>query len=309
MAKPLRRSLAQTIIIGTGINTIRMMRHLYILSVLTLLLWSCGKTNPDSGEDIDNSGETVFSADYENVKLLGQIEWKQGETIGVFGSIQGDNERYVMEKTGAGSNTAVFYGPLVKGDVIAYHPFDEYCEMRDGRISFWLDANQEYNPSNDAKGQFLSYCPTAFAVYGSDKILHFQYPLGILSVQVDFNPGVLIKQMSISTTRGISGKLSVDYACNVVPSEVAYKSISLEFGDKPVSTVSDGKLTEFFFVLPSATFEAGDIALCIVSEEETMNLSLPKIEIERVSANDFHVTSLKIGAGLDSFKGKEGYLE
>lgn len=276
-----------------------------------LLALSCVHTIPDKGLDIDLSGKTLFVADLESVEMMESAPaWEEGDQIGVFGSESGENACFVLEKSGVGSNAATFYGPMVKGDVIAYHPYDKGMGIDNGQVAFWLAPQQSFMSGGEARDQFREYCHTSFASEEEDGTLHFQYPLGILSVQICFEPGINVKRMKVSSKTGISGKLLYGYGNIVIPSPDAYDYVILDFGESAVPSLSGNSFTNFCFVLPPKIYEEGCMTLEIVSEEDVPVVTLPKIEIKRVWANHFEVTAVKIGMdGLGHFTGTEGFLE
>lgn len=286
----------------------------YIIPIAAALcLLGCNKQIPDDGADIDKSGHTLFSVDIENLSIGGgQIpgKWNDGDRIGVFGSELGKNVPYYLKRGGEGLQAAAFYGGVVKGNVLAYAPYEDGVEDVNGAIPCYLEHEQEFAPDAGKAEWFLGYNPRTFAVPGADEILHFQYPMGLMAVHFDFTDPVLIYSISLSSTKGLSGWMSIGPDGNVQPSDISHKEINLNLKAKSVSTKTDGKSTEFLFALPPGKYTDGSLSINAVTPDEEIVVNIHDVEVKRVDSADFPVVDVTIHTSdIPAYDKIDGYLE
>lgn len=279
--------------------------------ILCCICCACTTVLPDTGEDIDRSGHTRFNVDIENLSLAGTSipgRWEDGDRIGVYGSEAGQNVPYYLKRGGEGLQAAAFYGSVVRGDIISYAPYDK--GITSAIVPCELQRIQEFQPEAGKADWFLKYNPRTFAAMGEDGILHFHYPMGLLSVAFKFDEPVSVKEITLKSTKGISGLLDIDKSGYVQPSAITGKEISLDLGGKLVPSKSGSSFTEFLFVLPPAVYAAGELSLSVVTPEENMLLMLPELEVKRVENADFPVLSIVVTSkNLPGFEKEDGYLE
>lgn len=289
------------------------MKKYIIPIVLICLACACVKTKPDTGEDIDKSGYTFFGVDIENLSIGGVPvpgSWDDGDQIGVFGSEAGANVPYYLKRGGEGLQAAAFYGGLVKGDVLAYAPFDKTVSATEDAIPCELERVQLFQPGADKTAWFLQYNPRTFAARGEDGILHFRYPMGLMSVRFEFADPIQVQAITIRGENGLSGWLEADWDGDVRPSALSHKEISLNLSGESVSSKTGDGFTEFLFVLPPAVYEAGALTLDVVTPDEEMFLGLQEVEIKRVDNTVFPVTNIVVtSSDLPGFGKVDGYLE
>jgi hypothetical protein len=283
----------------------------FIIPIAVCCLCACVNLTPDTGEDIDHSGHTYFGVDIENLSI-GDVpvpgSWNAGDRIGVFGSDSGNNVPYYLKSGGEGLQAAAFYGGLVKGDVLAYAPYDEAASS--ASILCQLERVQAYQKGIGKADYFLKYNPRTFAVEGEDGVLHFKYPMGLLCVTFEFVDPITIQALSLKGKVGISGTLEATWDGDVRPSALSHKEISIDLGGNTVSSKEGGKFNEFLFVLPPAVYAQGDLTLEVVTTEEDMILALQELEIKRVDKSSFPVTSIEVkSSDLPGYEKEEGYLE
>jgi len=283
----------------------------FIIPIAVCCLCACVNLTPDTGEDIDHSGHTYFGVDIENLSI-GDVpvpgSWNAGDRIGVFGSDSGNNVPYYLKSGGEWLQAAAFYGGLVKGDVLAYAPYDEAASS--ASILCQLERVQAYQKGIGKADYFLKYNPRTFAVEGEDGVLHFKYPMGLLCVTFEFVDPITIQALSLKGKVGISGTLEATWDGDVRPSALSHKEISIDLGGNTVSSKEGGKFNEFLFVLPPAVYAQGDLTLEVVTTEEDMILALQELEIKRVDKSSFPVTSIEVkSSDLPGYEKEEGYLE
>lgn len=282
-------------------------------AIAALCVVSCKKG--DDGADIDRSGFTVFGVDTEEIELVPGERvselWKTGDRLSVFGTEQGNNVPYELKRSGAGKREAVFYGPVVKGDVLAAFPYQEGLALEKGQMPFTIPSVQAFDASADNATWFRRYCPTTLAdASGVEQALHFRYPAGLLEVQIRFDEVVNVVAMTLSANRGISGRLLAAAGCEVNPSDVSSAQISQYFDGEIVPSRIGDRFTSFRFVLPPADFGAGSLTLKVVTTEEEFSVAFPAVTIRRVAGNEFAVASVQVNAsGIPVFSLENGYLE
>lgn len=283
----------------------------YIIPIVLICLSACVKTTPDSGADIDKDGYTFFSVDIENLAIGNASipgSWNAGDRIGVFGSESGSNVPYYLKRGGEGLQAAAFYGGLVKGNVLAYAPFDQ--TVSSAAIPCELARVQRFQAGADKAAWFLQYNPRTFAARGEDGVLHFHYPFGLMSISFEFVEPIDVQAITLKSTGGLSGWLEADWSGAVRPGALAHKDISLDLGGGVVSSKTDAAFTEFLFVLPPAVYAAGELSLTVVTPSEEMSLSLKELEVKRVDNTHFPVTSVVVtSSDLPGFDKVDGYLE
>lgn len=283
----------------------------YIIPIVLCCLCACNKEIPDNGADIDKSGHTLFSVDIENLSL-GQVnipgKWEGGDQIGVFGSESGSNVPYYLKRGGEGLQAAAFYGELVRGNVLAYAPYDKAATSPAVLCS--LERLQQYQPDVDKTEWFIRYNPRTFAVPGEDGVLHFTYPMGLMSVKFEFKDLIEIKEIYLSSTEGISGYLEADWNGNIRPSALSHKEIVLDLGGETVPSKVEDTLSEFLFVLPPAVYGEDELTLNVVTTVEEMIIHLQQLEIKRIENVYFPVCSIVVtSSDLPGYQKEDGYLE
>ena len=282
-------------------------------AIAALCVVSCKKG--DDGADIDRSGFTVFGVDTEEIELVPGERvselWKTGDRLSVFGTEQGNNVPYELKRSGAGKREAVFYGPVVKGDVLAAFPYQEGLALDGDKIPFTLPSWQGYDASAGNAAWFRSNCPSTLATSEANgSVLHFLYPAGLLAVQIRFDEPVYVTEMTLEANRGISGRMLYGQDGAVTPSAVAAQQISQDLGGEAVPSLVDGNYSTFRFVLPPAEYAAGSLMLRVSTTEENFSVSLPAMTVKRVVGSDFAVASVQVGTSLiPVFTGENGYLE
>lgn len=289
-----------------------MKKFFYILCI-ALLAAACKKT--DDGKDIDRSGYTLFAVDTEEIELVPgervSDTWKAGDRLSVFGMTQGDNVPYELKRSGIGAREATFYGPVVKGSVLASFPYSAGLALDGDKIPFTLPSWQGYDASAGNAAWFRSNCPSTLATSESNgSVLHFLYPAGLLAVQIRFDEPVYVTEMTLEANRGISGRMLYGQDGTVTPSAVAAQQISQDLGGEAVPSLVDGNYSTFRFVLPPAEYAAGSLMLRVSTTDENFSVSLPAMTVKRVAGSDFAVASVQVGTSLiPVFTGENGYLE
>lgn len=274
------------------------MRKLFYILVLTMIAVVTGCTEVVTVEKefdpVDNSGYTLLQADLETLLIENEARvWPEDAYIGVYGSEQGENERYTIKDQSAGLASALFYGPVVKGMIAAYYPYDpSYIGNAEG-MPVVLDSEQEYNKEYDALTQFLKYTPRAYGYMQNDK-LGFIYPNGLLHVNVKTYEVLNIKGITItSASSKLAGLGVLRYDGTTEMTESASQKVSLDCSEGVLSKDGEGAYADFYLVVVPGTYEDLEITIELEGEEPLVR-PMPSIEVKRVSAEDFAVTSVTV---------------
>lgn len=244
-------------------------------------------------DPVDNSGYTLLTADLETLLIENEARvWPEDAYIGVYGSEQGDNEYYTIKDQSSGLASAVFYGPVVKGKIAAYYPYDPSYIGSAEEMPVVLATNQEYNKDYDALTQFQKYTPKAFG-YMQDGKLGFVYPNGVLRLNVKTYEILNIKGITLSSaSHKLSGLGIVRNDGTTEMTESASQKVSLTFSEGVLSKNGE-EYSDFYFVVAPGVYEDLEISLEL-GEDAPFVRKMPAVEVKRVSAEDFAITSVTI---------------
>lgn len=283
--------------------------HKIMIAVFASVLAACAS---EHGEDIFNvprDGYTFFEADFEAVDFEGSQErlWERGTGIGVFGSAEGTNERYVLKQAFDGRPAGEFYGPKVSGETIcAYYPYSEDFSLLNGRLPYSLSPVQEYDGTASLYGQFCRYSEVVYAFCNGNGKLKFCHASGLLSVETRLDVYRIVKSVSITSDQPLGGIGYVEDGLSVTMAGSASGTIMLDCGDGIVSKNGDvyGK---FPVVMPAGVYENLRVVITF-DNDEVIESEYDSIEVVRVTASDCQVREIVISNGLGGFE-VEGGLE
>ena len=279
------------------------MKKLFNSIILTtVVMTGCTEHKEMEFAPVDNSGYTIIQANLETLILEDEERlWPEDAYIGVYGSEMGDNERYAIKNASVGLKDATFYGPLVKGNISAYYPYTpSYIGSADG-MPVTLEAEQVYNPESDALAQFEAYTPRAFG-YMQDGKVNFVYPNGLLHISVETYETLVVKSITISSASSALSGLGVFGNDGVLEmTETSKNEVVLDCGEGVLSRNGDN-FTDFYLVLVPGMYEDLEISIEL-DGEAPFGRMLPPIDVQRVSAADFAIASVRITAagGPDDF--------
>ena len=276
------------------------MKRILYISLLSCLLAACTKSVPAAKEDFSTDGYTLLNADIETL-LLGDgthRSWDGNAAIGVYGSVQGQNERYRLRKADAGLESGEFYGPLVKGSVIAaYYPFTASVAGSAESMYAYLSASQSFAAGVEAQEQFLSYCPTAYA-FLSDGKLSFHYPCGVLKVTLCLEETLHV--LSVSLTDGavpLAGPMHVTPEGTTLDIRQGTHTIALDCGAGIPTKDGSGQFQPFYLVLLAGEYT--HLTLTVNTREEALPIvcSIGSLRIPRIDAANFSMGAVTIQSG------------
>lgn len=277
-----------------------MNRYIRILLLLcSVIAMSCGAEPADPFDDVRLPEHTVFAADFKALTFADTSRtptWAKGDCIGIFGSEQGQNERYVLKKAGDGQQKAEFYGPEVSGERIrAYYPYAEGYELHDGHLSFEMLPDQEWSGETTLHQQYLRYVKTAFAFSNGTDTLTFAYPQGLMTFRFFFEKDVKITGLVLtSPSRNLAGTGYVTDDWIVEMKSAVNYPVTLDCGDgvSPAAYV-------FPVVLPAGSYE--DLRLAVhVGGTDPYVCHLEPVEIPVNFSGDLAMTEVSVSIGDSS---------
>lgn len=275
------------------------------------LVMSCTPQETNDIFDVPQEGYTLFEADFEDLVIAGtsaEMIWEKGIGIGVYGSSEGNNVRYILKNASDGKAVGEYYGPEVSGESIsAYYPYSEDYALFDGKMMYSLSNQQVFDGQTTVLEQFIRYAGCAYAFREDGNRLNFRYASGVMSVEVRLSKSEAVRSISLVSSAPLAGTGKVDSDMTVTLSESASKSIVLDCAEGVVSKEGDVH-TKFPIVMPAGTYS--DVSLVLTLADGTSIVSeIGTVEIERVTASGQEVKEMIISTGgLGGFE-VEGGLE
>ena len=274
------------------------MKRIISIALITGAFLACTKTVPGPKPEITSEGLTVVSADIETLLLDGETarHWQDGDAIGLFGSEVGNNEKYLLREADADLSSALFYGPLIKGETVAaYYPYSPSFSGSATGMGALLESEQTYAEGAAEVEQFLRYCPRAYAFLQNDK-LSFHYPFGMLEVKIALYETLKIYSLTLSSpSSSLSGLAVINpEGSAMAPGAPQEAKLLCEGG---VSSRDDaGQVRSFLIVAAPGTYE--DLRLSLeVEGEPVIHCELGSLNIPRIDASGFTMASVTLTTG------------
>lgn len=287
-------------------KTIKLLFILIVTSVIT----GCTVTKEKEFAPVDESGYTLVETDFKALLFSEEdMVWPEGAAIGVYGTEMGYNEPYTIKKAGVGRGEASFYGPLVKGQIAAYYPYDSSYIGDADAMPMNLEADQAYDA--DLKAMYLKYNPTAFAHLSYGK-MDFYYPTGLLCLNLGFPEAETVKKLRLdSQTTGLSGLGVVKGDGTAHMTESASRYVTLDCGEGLATMGEDDVLTAFPVVLLPGTYDDLQVSVYLEGSEQPFVCKLPEVVIEKInaSANQMQLTTITVTLSRDGEEGPDGFVE
>lgn len=276
-----------------------MKQKLILLSlIMAVAMTGCAEKKFMEFPPVDDSGHTLICADIVSLLFMeGKSVWPEDAAIGVYGSEKGDNEYYIIKNAGIGYNSASFYGPLVEGQITAYYPYSSSYVGNVDAMPVTIEKDQVYNPEADAVEQYHEYTPQAFGYMHDDKI-DFVYPNGVLSVSFEGNEPLYITDITLlSDVHTLSGLAVFRADGSLDMTNNSFNNVTLDCGEG-IPSIIDGKETIFYMVLAPGTYSDLRFSIGFKGNDKKFICTVPEITIERITAEGFKVTSLKIATTI-----------
>ena len=271
------------------------MKHkLIALSLVVAAFSGCTEKKEMEFPPVDESGYTLICADIQSLLMMEDKRvWPEDAAIGVYGSEKGNNEYYTIKNAGVGYASAEFYGPLVEGEIAAYYPYSSNYVASVDAMPVTIEDKQVFNPEVDVVADYLEYTPQAFGYMKNDKI-EFVYPNGVLSITFEGNEPVYITDISVSSeSQKLAGLAVFKADGSLAMTNNSFDTVVLDCGEGAPSIVN-GKATEFYVVLAPGTYSDLRLAIGFSGNDKKFLCAVPEITIERVTAEGFRVSSMKI---------------
>ena len=156
-----------------------------------------------------------------------------------------------------------------------------------------IEDQQVFNPDVDVIAHYLEYTPMAFGYMKGDKI-DFVYPNGVLDITFEGDEPVYITDISVtSESQNIAGLAVFTADGSLAMTNNSFNTVMLDCGEGTPSIVN-GKTTEFNVVLAPGTYSDLRLAIGFSGNDKKFLCAVPEITIERVTAEGFRVSSMKI---------------
>jgi hypothetical protein len=282
-----------------------MKQELIVLSLIVATVFSaCTEKKNMEFPPVDESGYTLITADIESLLFMeGKTVWPEDAAIGVYGTEKGNNEYYTIKEAGAGYSSASFYGPLVKGQITAYYPYNSSYVGSAEAMPVYIKDMQVFDPEVDIVANYLAYTPNAYGYMYDDKI-KFVYPNGVLSLSFEGDEPVYITDITVlSDSQSISGHAILNADGTLEMTSNSSNSVLLDCGEGASSIVS-GKPTEFNLVLAPGTYSDLRLSIGFKGNDKKFLCNVPEVTIKRITAEGFVVTSMKITTSVP-----DGFVE
>lgn len=258
------------------------MKRLLLFAIAAIMFASCSNEFTESQQQSSiNIPEKIY-AEIDDattrtyVEAGNQLRWSEGDEISYFPTVSCNIQYRFDGKTGdnGGSFTMVNADKLYTGNELentyALYPYNEYSRISDeGVIYYTLPSVQKYAKNSFGLGA------NAMVAVTNDNILRFKNLCGYIKIKCygeDIEVASITLQGNNNETLAgyahITATLDNDPVLNITKNEA--KSITLQC-DSPVTT-GDSKenATEFWFVVPSQTFENGiTVKITLADDNET----------------------------------------
>ena len=279
--------------------------RLIILSFIVAAVFSaCTEKKNMEFPPVDNSGHTLICADIESLLFMeGETVWPEAAAIGVYGSEKGNNEYYTIKEASEGYSSALFYGPLVKGNLTAYYPYNPSYVGSAEAMPFYIEVSQVFDPDIDIVSNYLSYTPYAFGYLSDDKI-NFVYPSGVLSLNFEGDEPVYVTDITVySDSQHIAGHAAFRADGSLEMTSNSQNSVVLECGEGTPSIVN-GSPTTFNVVLAPGTYTDMKLSVGFSGNDKKFICTVPEVTIKSITSEGFVVTSMKIATTVP-----DGFVE
>ena len=236
------------------------MKRLFFFVFAVAVLSACTKGGSDSAPEVSNPPHNILSAriaDYGTSHI-----WKEGDLFGLYGSISGENVRYVVEPVSYEKDGSTrIYGSGVDGEVYGYYPYDEEDGCPAAALGRQpLATQQAYWGS--AREQVLR--STVLVAKLQDEVLSFSWLCGVLHLHITAGVNGTVQSASLGSG---DAPLCGDYSIIGGDPLIANASCTL-------TVTGIGRLCEpetpldVYFMLPPGVYSS--LSLTLTSNEESI---------------------------------------
>lgn len=234
------------------------MKKLYMILTIAAMAAGCGG-RLDLPEDPQVPQAARFEISAQVASLSDAYVWKEGSAVGVYGSLKGENAKYVPYNDQFGKTGLVgLYGVEVDGDVYAYFPYkpEGYVAVAQGRCPY--SSVQQYRSSAAAH-----YSANAVLVAAEkDGLLDFVHRAGLVRFEVNVDVAGEIKSIRLSSAlNALCGNFALD-AEDETPVTEAGASVTVRGMGKQTGAF------DVWVLLPAGEYEA--LQFVVVTDEEQL---------------------------------------
>lgn len=256
------------------------MKKLYMILTVAVIASGCyGRLDLPADPQVPESMRYEISA--QVASLSDAYLWKEGSAVGVYGSVKGENAKYVPYSTYIGKTGLVgLYGAEVDGDIYAYFPYNPvgYAAVAEGRCP--------YSPIQQYRTSAAEHYATNVVLVAAEEsgALDFVHRAGLVHFSVDVDVEGEVKGVMLSSAlASLSGNFSIDSAAEPLVTD-AVNSVTVRGMGRP-----QGKF-DVWFLLPAGEYEA--LQLVVMTDEaeltKPINGSVPVVagEVTRMTVVD-----------------------
>lgn len=236
------------------------MKHAFYILALAACLVACSK-NGSSGKEPEvlNPPHNIISALIEDNGS--SHRWSEGDFFGLYGSVSGENVRYVVEPVSFEKEGLTrIYGSGVDGDVYGYFPYHEdgYPAVAEGRQP--LSPAQVYCLS--AREQMIQN--TILVAKLEDEILNFSWLCGVLHIHVTAGVSGTVRSASL-----LSAGIPVCGNYSITGTEPLFDDAGNELTLTGVGLPCEpDSPLDLYFMIPPGVYTS--LSLSLTSELETV---------------------------------------
>ena len=248
------------------------MKRFLFFAIASLLFVACDNKFEDVGNTIQGvSTLPTLTAEFadENTRTYVEddfyLRWHEGDLISAFLGNSLNNKYMFNGATGDNSGTFSAVSSAELGSnyglshIYALYPYDQKATIaQDGTISCTLPAVQEYAVESFGKGANTMVAVTKDA---SDAFLGFKNVCGYLKIKLYGDATVESIELKGNNGEKIAGAATIATAYGAAPqvvmSDDATDSITLDCGDGVELSTDAENPTEFWFVVPPTEFSEG----------------------------------------------------
>ena len=235
------------------------MKKIFIILSVALTAAACsGKLNIPDQPEVPASKTFELSANMSSYS--GEFLWSPGKAIGIYGSLQGSNAKYVPYNEYLGKGGVIkMYGPEVDGTLYAYFPYsaEGYEAVADGLVPY--ASVQTYRAS--AAEHFSEN--TVLVAQQENGVFDFAIRSGLVKFEVDVDfAGEVKSVVLVSGLNYLSGNFAIDPQADQPVTEGGKTLTVCGMG------VQNGKF-DVYFALPEGSYET--LQLSVHTDAESVS--------------------------------------
>lgn len=256
------------------------MKKIYLLGLLGFgLFGSCSNEELTDGS-LPTKGNYTIEATIGDIQTRTSVDenfnvqWNKEDQIGIYGKTSNQNVPFTLIGEG-GSANGQFTGTFTNDiPVYGYYPYQQDAKIANKALTMTLP--KEYTYTSDSNGPMV-------ATY-TDGSLSFKHLCGLLKVTVNYIPATATKFV-LTGSSAIAGKASAT-DITAKNATLALSSTEAEVSKTITVTLAESAITnkEFYFPLPTGTYETLKVSLQNASSEVLYEKTSSNVVITRAGA-------------------------